>query len=96
LRSVIAMASSREMESFLAKEKRCGHVSRKGSSAYLSFHSIMEFPCTKVQTTIFLKVSRTFRQSLHQNKISLGLAGGRAEESYNTQVNLTRDRSAWL
>jgi hypothetical protein len=39
----------------------------------------MEFPCAKVQTTRFLKVGKTFRQSLHQNEISIGLAGGRAE-----------------
>jgi membrane-associated HD superfamily phosphohydrolase len=80
LSSVTIMASLRDMESFLAKETICGHVYRKGSSAHLCFHSIMEFPCTNVQTTIFLKVGRTFRQSLHQNEISLGQAGDRAGE----------------
>jgi hypothetical protein len=68
----------RNIDSFLAKDKKWVHLSFKGISDQVSYHKRIEFPFTKVQIARFLYVGKVFRQSLHQKEISLDLAGGKA------------------
>jgi hypothetical protein len=66
--------------SLTVKEYRCGSCRFSGTVAQIYVHSNTEEPVPMEHLAKILKSGKLFKQSLHQNEISLDLEGGREFE----------------